>query len=577
MGVLSLGGEAGASSWQEVHATADDVRIEVAPDGIATVQHHLRYRVVAGHFKTFEIAGLDPRAELLPDAVFTSEKAGTEVAARVETVAKTPGTVRIVIDEGKGLGRGAYLVDVKYRLDLARTKMLVRDGAMWKLSWTAPPAPEGRDGASVVFDLPAAPTEPRLAGETSTTLPTLRRGPERDELELVRAHVPRGEAVVWSARVDPKAFPLVKSPDLRTIAPLPEPPIGTISKSHVVRALLALGLALLAGLFAFALRMKEVAVDASARATGATPRPLVPIGLLRPYLYGITGAAALAMLLWSSPTFGAVLVLLAMALAADRAPAPVVRPRAPAVWQRAKDTKALLAKRVALPIDAFDLSSRRARLLFAALALVVAALAYALRMHVPQIQLALPMASIAIVPLFVTATRAQLPRTAVDLAQAALRPVRDALAARVDLTHVELGTIARTSADGTIDEVRLVCMPRDRTPGLSSIEVALAVASSGAYTPEILVRFDDGSPAAERILGRAYDLVVTGRVPEEKVLRITCGDATASAVARELARLLGDLEGRRMSDRNETPRAYRGPERRKPRAPMAILAAALKL
>jgi hypothetical protein len=558
IGVLALGRVAGASSWQEVHATADDVRIEVGADGIATVQHHLRYRVVAGHFKTFEIAGLDPHAEIAPDAVFTPEKAGSDVAARVETVAKTPGTVRIVIDEGKGLGRGAYLVDVKYRLDLVATKMLVRDGAMWKVSWTAPPAPEGHDGARVVFDVPSAPTEPRLAsGATSTMLPTLRRGPERDELELVRAHVPRGEAAVWSARVDPKAFPLVKSPELRTIAPPPE--VSVISKSHFVRALLALGLALFAGALALGLRAKERAVAASADATGAAPRPLVPIAG-RAFLFGITGAASLAVLLWSSPPIGAALVLLAMALAADRAPAPLARPRAAAVWQAVKDAEVLLTKHAPLPIDAFDLASTRTRFVFGVIALVVGLLAYALRMRVPQIQLALPMASLAIVPLFVTGTRAQLPRSAIDLAATGLRPIRDALAAHVDLTHVELGTIARRSPDGRIDEVRLTCVPRDRTPGLRAIEVALAVASSGAYTPEILVRFDDGSPAAERIHARPYDVVLTGRVPEEKVARIACSQP---AVAHELTHLLADLEGRRTTDRNETPRAYRGPERRK--------------
>jgi hypothetical protein len=550
-----------ASSWQEVHLAADDVRIEVGPDGIATVQHHLRYRVVAGHFKTFDIAGLDPHAEIAPDAVFTSEKGGAEVAARVESVPKTPGSIRLVIDEGKGLTRGAYVVDVKYRLDLVATKMLVRDGAMWKVSWTAPPAAEGHDGARVVFDLPAAPTEPRLAsGET--LLPTLRRGPQRDELELVRAHVPRGEAAVWSARVDPKAFPLVKSPELRTVAPLPEP--TPIAQSEVIRVLLAVGFALLAGLLSLALHRKQSAVAASARATGATPRPLLPLRAARPLVYGVTVTSSLACLLWSSPSIGALLVLLSMAIAAERAPIPVVRPRAPAAWQPAKDTEVLLRKRRSLAIDAFDLSYRRAQLVFLAVCVAVVAISYALRMHVPQIGLALPIASLALLPLFVTGTRAQLPRSAVDLAASELRPVRDALAAAADLTHVELGTMARTTIDGTIDEVRLTCMPRDRTPGLRAIEVALAVAPSGVPTPEILVRFDDGSAAAERILRRAYDIVVTGRVPEEKVARIAPPDATANTIARELTRLLADLEGRRTTDRHEAPRAYRGPERRRP-------------
>src|SRR4051794_8767350 len=41
--------------------TSYDVRLEVGPDESRTVQHHLRYRIIAGHFKTFDLVGIDPR------------------------------------------------------------------------------------------------------------------------------------------------------------------------------------------------------------------------------------------------------------------------------------------------------------------------------------------------------------------------------------------------------------------------------------------------------------------------------------------------------------------------------------
>ena len=145
--VTALAPPADAAGWQEIHQTSDDVRFEVGPDGVATVQHHLRYRIVAGRFKTVEIAGIHPAAEIAPEAVFVSEKTGAEVLARVEAVEPTPNkrdeaastdkpseagakpiTLRLMIDEGKGLGRGIYTVDVTYKLDLVATKLLARDG-----------------------------------------------------------------------------------------------------------------------------------------------------------------------------------------------------------------------------------------------------------------------------------------------------------------------------------------------------------------------------------------------------------------------------------------------------------------
>lgn len=576
--VTTMAPRADAAGWQEMHETSDDVRLEVGPDGIATVQHHLRYRVVAGHFKSFDLVGIDPRAEVAPEAVFTSEKGGAEVLARVEPVPKTPGTLRIMIDEGKGLGRGAYVVDVSYRLDLVATKMLTRDGAMWKLAWTAPPAPEGHDGARVIFDVPSAPTEPRLAGaaESATTLATLRRSAERDELELVRAHVPRGEAVTWAARVDPKAFARITAPELRPPLP-PEVAPPSLIASNFSRILVAATFALLAGGLAALLREKQKAVRAACAMRGASARPLLPVRWgLGPFAYGIASSLALANLLWWSPTLGALLVAFAMALAAHRAPSPIVRPRGPGAWQPLSDARVLLPERsLPLPTDALDIATNRARITVAIIASIVFACAWLLRSRVPQIAIALPLASFVLIPMFVTGTRAQLAPSPTDLAARLLRPARDALAAIVDLSHVHLTTIARVvgakdGSAGTIDEVRLSCVPRDRIPGLRAIELALATCpgARGALL-EVFVRFDDGSAAAQRIANVATGVpVVPGRTPEEKVVRLAPDELSPSAAAALVGRLLIELEGRRATDRDppaskEPVRVrWNGPERR---------------
>jgi hypothetical protein len=571
---LGSGSARAASSWQEMHETSDDVRVEVGPDGVGTVQHHLRYRIVAGRFKTFDVVGVDPRAELSPEAVMTPEKGGEEILARVEPVPKTPGTMRILIDEDKGVGRGAYVVDVKYRLDFVGTKMLTRDGAMWKLAWTAPPTPEGHDGARVIFDIPSAPTEPRLAAaaDSTTTLTTLRRAGERDELELVRTHVPRGEAVLWAARVDPKAFPRVTSPELRPPAPPDTAPPSFIA-SHVWSALVALGFALLSGALASLLRAKQTAVRASALRRGGQARRLVPLPWgVAPFAYGIVASGALAVLLWHNPTLGAVLVVVAAALACHRAPLPIARPRGPGAWKKVSDRMLLAARAPSpLPTDGLDLGSRRGRIVFAAIVgLVVAAVAI-LRLRVPQIALALPISAVALLPIFSTGTRSQMPPAPAEVAARLLRPARDALASVVDLTHIELATTGRvirstgSSSADIVDELRLTCVPRDRTPGLRAIELALAIGPCGAALPEVFLRFDDASAAAERIVRLAPGApTVCGRTTEERVTRLAPQPGTPEAAAALVGCLLLSLEGRRASDRQgpDAHARWTGPERR---------------
>lgn len=543
-----------ARGWEEVHQTSDDVRVSVGPDGVAMVQHHLRFRIVAGHFKTLDFTGVEPSADLVADTIALAEKGG-ELPAHVTPNPKTPGAVKIAFDEPRGLGRGVYVLDVAYRLDLVAAKMLVRDGAMWRLAWTAPPSPEGHDGARVVFELPSAPTEPRLASpeQAATTLATLRRAPDKDELELVRAHIPRGEAVTWSARVDPKAFPRVTSPELRP------PPLAVAASApvpnHVPNVLIACALALIAGAFATALGIKQRVVARACASNGVRARPLLPLHWgLGPFVYGASAAAALAALLWGTPVYGAALVVLAMLLAAHRSPSPIPAPRGPGRWQPIADSAVLVVRaRQPMAGDALDIATRAGQLTALAVAVVLGTAAFVLRTRVAGAAIAVPLVSAALVPLFVTGTRAQLPRGPAELAALVLAPARDALARLVDLAHVDVRCLARFR-DGTAsyDEVRLSCAPADRIPGLRSIELALATQGPSAPValPEVLVRFDDGSQAGSKIAQLAPGIrVVTGRGPEEKVLRLSPRVPTPAGAARLLARLASDLEGRRASDR----------------------------
>ncbi len=543
--ILSMVGPARAAGWQEVHQTADDVRIAVGRDGVATVEHHLRYRVVAGRFKSFDFAGVDGRATLTNDTVLRPEHGG-EIAARVEKDAKSEGTVHVLVGEPKGLGRGVYVVDVKYTLDLVATKLLTRDGAMLRLSWTSPPARSGQDGARVVFEFPPAQTEPRLAaGDGTTTLTTTKRSAERDELELVRAHVPRGEAVTWTVRVDPKALSDVTAPDLRP----PPPAVASASPpNHVPEALAAAALALVFAGLALARRAKHGFVVAASRDI-AVPRPLVPLPpVASAVAYASAGVAALGSFLWGDATAGAASLVVAMALATYRMPTAKASLRGPGRFKPVPDEEVLVA-----PVDgsgdAFDVTTTRGRVGALAASAAIAALVMVLRSHVPFAHVVIPLAATALVPLFVTGTRAQLPASPTLAAARLLRPARDALPALVDLAHVELSCVARVRDDrGTFDEVRLVCLPARPIPGLSAIELALAGVRPGAVAalPEVLVRFEGRSETSARIATLAPGVPWgPGRTSEEKVLRLSPCVPTPHGAARLLATLLTALEQRR--------------------------------
>src|SRR6185295_119831 len=122
------------------------------------------------------------------------------------------------VESPRGVSRGVFLFHVRYRKNLLSGDSIRRDGAMLKVGWTGPAWQEGLDNAKCTFVFPPAPTEPRPPGiatnpgaeededETDVFLSQVRRSPDRDEVELIRPHVARSEAVRWSVRVDPRAL-----------------------------------------------------------------------------------------------------------------------------------------------------------------------------------------------------------------------------------------------------------------------------------------------------------------------------------------------------------------------------------
>lgn len=553
-----------SEGYQEVHRVGDDVVVRVDRAGHALVEHTLRYRVVAGRLRGFEVAGLDPAAE-----DFTSSALESDDGKRVPTIVEPVGqdaaarSVRVTLDDPHGVRRGSYQVVLQYRLDLATPEHLVRRGGLYRLTFRSPPASEGRDGARARVELPVAPTEPQPDGDdAATVLATVQRGAEVDTLDLVRPHVARGEAPVWSLRVDPRALPDVAAArdDLRSRPARPPAP-----RSRVPDLARGLGLVLLAG-----------AVSALVARKGASLAPrqrfVVGLGRLAPArapAAGVAHAVGTALLLWGSPSLGCAALAVVAGLTVVRAPSGRAPARGPGRWLplRAEDAFAPAAG------DPLDPSTAPGALALGALVALGLLAPRALGPLSPSAELA-PLAPLALAPLWLTGGARGLggdlgARSARWLAPLARRLGDAARTLRV----VPIGRFVRGATRP--DEVRLAVVPDGAAPGLVALEVGVGLVetlASVTEAPEIHVRVREGSDASARLVASlgASLRVGPGRRDDERVVRVAVAAPTRKATLARLEQLATLL-----SDRRAPRRAGEGsPVALDRRARRATLAAA---
>jgi hypothetical protein len=555
-----------ARAWQEAHQTGGDVRLHVDPDGVASVEDVLRWRVVRGPVKSLDILNVAPGAALDPDVSITAED-GRELTGHLVRVDER--TVRILVDQPKSLMRGVFAFRARWRVDLAATHALAFDGATWRLSWASPIASDGLDGARTVFDLPTAPDEPRpVLADTGTiddaAVTTLHREDGRDVLEIIRPHVARGQSVDWTVRVDPRALAAVHDPAVRPLRV--EAPIEP-DRVRLVSLGLSLGIAAL--FFGLLVAAKDAAFSRACAGVQARCRGLLDIPRTpRAVLAGLAFGGALGLEVYGTPFGASLLVAVAALAAALGKPVARLAARGPGRW---------LALR---PDEAFepgpgaehwlDADAPAGKLAMAVIAVVAAGLALLARKYVPEGAWLVGLDAAAFVPLFLTGRTGQLPPDGDAAAAPWLEPVFRRLQKIEPLRAVPW---ARVTLDGSsIDELRLKVVPRSAMPGLAGIELGLAWSSTPVGwtgSPEVLVRVLEGSAAAARLaLTPSTEGLLPGRRPDERVLRVAPRLPTATG-ALALTRAFADA----LTDRRATAVTWTAPERRVPRrAPAAIAA-----
>lgn len=546
-----------ARAWVEWHHIGDEVHVELDKAGIGHFEHALRYRVQMGPLKTLDLPGIDAAAEI-DEAGTCRGDDGTEVPVHVSALPEDPNasaqvmgdrgrpkkTLRITVDDPKGLKRGLFTFLVRYRLDA--TSLFARDGALFRFTWTAPPASEGYDTGKVVLRIPSAPSEPKPTDE-GAVLSTLRREASADELTLIRPHVARGEAPSVAVRVDPRAFPQLDRPDLR-------PRAAVVVKNESRLPLLFFTLAAALGgaaLFAL-LRLRARASDA----------PLIRLRF-RKEIAAVSFAVAIALQCMVDRAVGLVLVLVPMVLSLQRT-RPIMGAQAPkratGTWLALRDADAFGAPPLV------SLSSPMGRLLFVIVVLLSAGLAVASsRLHPDAPILVCGNASVLLV-VFLADHGGLYDRALLQ----ALQTLRKASNFRVvpwARLPGERACEASQSAPRARnwDELRLRVQPKGMVPGALAIEIACASEFA------VLARVREGSPAERKLRSGTIGAGVTlssGRTAEERVLVVPASSpAAASAIATELYATIRERRKNRAFESSDqpghvSPPRFRGKERR---------------
>jgi hypothetical protein len=512
-----------AHAWIETQIRSYGATVDVEADGKAVIAHELVISVRGGPLKRFELPGVDADAEPLPDATVTPTVTGAaSLPLLVER--RDDQTLLLEVDHEKGLRSGRYAFAFRYRTNLLQRGLIQRRPTYAELRWVSPRFEQGVDSMRVLLRLPPAPTAPVLPSydESDPEAPfgafisTLRRAPEKDELEIVRPHVAKNEAVVWRAHVSPGLLPQSEAGQAESVpfvrpTPAGGAPVGRPLGWWAIAASVAFAYGLLVWLKSRAFARACVARDARAR-----PLLPLPIGLRAP-LAGITAAGAVALALpLASPTLAALALLVSLALASLRA--PELRPllRGPGQWLPLQESEAFQRVALHLPGRLLDSSTLPGFVCFVLGLCAAVGAAASLLSRSPYEALLALLASAVLLPLFSTGRSVDLPahplahgRTLARLAQRLKRRP----ATRV-VPWARVG-----DADGQPDELRLLVQPKPSPDGLVALEVGVECVrglGGAVASPYVLVRVKE---SASQLLARLPRRAVwtRGRKPDERV------------------------------------------------------------
>lgn len=543
-----------ANAWVEAHVAADDIRVLFDREGKARVEHRITLKVSGGPLKAFDIRGVDSDAAPDPDgyaAPMREASAGSlSQAVPLSTEILPPAnpkegetpltTLRVRFDNERGLKRGTYLLLVRYKSDWLSTGIIQLDGMISKINWRGPVWEDGFDSARAIFELPTAPTPPKLIdmqseGDdadpvlSSGFLSTIKRGPERDSIELFKTYAPKGEAIAWNFAADTRAF----KPAPTTAPPKPSLSLPSAPKEWLMGegqrgTLFIIGAAGFFVLMSLLVALKSREVLRAAKAANTQHLPL-----LQAPLFLRAAGASLSLIIGialqftlQTGTIGSLFVALATALIAFRTPrwTHANTLRRPGRWLPVAEQEAFRAA-PRLKGSYLDISTRAGKILFFLGLAMIGGAAYGVGHTEPYYGYLVALDSVAWLALFCTGRLRELPPDPAAEPIAFFKKVAAQTRKRLKHRASEVRVIGRVripEGSPDADELRLGLVPKAPLPGFAGLEVGVTyVPGSGGPLgfPEVLLRVLSGSPceAAIETLSR-HGKTMKGRKPNERVI-----------------------------------------------------------
>jgi hypothetical protein len=185
-----------ANAWTDSRPAGLVTEVVVDRDGGATVTVRVRWRVLAGHFHSFDLSEIPPDATVVEATATDAQNSPVAVSTRTTRA----GQLEVTLGERDGLRRGTVDVVLRYTTSLRAQGAIVREGPDAVVHVATVPWERGLEAAELRVATPSSIQRARWISDDTPGVEThVSSEVGRDVVRAVRRHLPAGSR--WEARI----------------------------------------------------------------------------------------------------------------------------------------------------------------------------------------------------------------------------------------------------------------------------------------------------------------------------------------------------------------------------------------